>query len=67
MRRDGMKSETGKTRKQGQMSSPKNKSACGTLSYIAECRGMKQKKEISRWTAPPDGMNTIVRKYPAAS
>lgn len=61
-----MKREAIKTRKQRQTASSKNKPVCGTISYIAECRGTALKKDVCRWTAPPDSMNTIVRKYPAA-
>jgi hypothetical protein len=60
-----MKLVAGKTRKQRQTTGSKNKTVCGTISYIAECRGTIQKKDVARWAAPPDGMNTIVRKYPA--
>ncbi len=60
-----MKLVAGKTGKQRQTTSSKNKTVCGTISYIAECRGAVRKKDVSRWAAPPDGMSTIVRKYPA--
>jgi hypothetical protein len=42
------------------------KSPCGTLSYLAECRGVPQKAETfpRQWPAA-DFMNSAVRKYPA--
>jgi hypothetical protein len=62
-----MKSETNKSKKQHQTTSSKNKPTCGTLSYLAECRGLTKKTDLSRWTSPPDSINKIVRKYPAAT
>ena len=62
-----MKSETNKSKKQRQTTSSKIKPTCGTLSYLAECRGVTKKTDVSRWTAPPDSINKIVRKYPAAT
>jgi len=37
------------------------KTACGTLSYIAECRGMLQKDVSMRWVGPPEENNRLVR------
>ena len=56
--------EASKLKKQRQASS-KVRPVCGTLSYLAECRGVTKKTDVSRWTAPPDSVNKIVRKYPA--
>lgn len=61
-----MKHEAGKSRKQRQAANQKMKPLCGTLSYLAECRGMAQKAGPNRLSAPPGDMNKIVRKYPAA-
>jgi len=60
-----MMMETGKPKKQRQAGA-KVRPVCGTLSYLAECRGLTKKAEVSRWTAPP-GNSNIVRKYPATS
>ncbi len=62
---DVMKQETDKTKKQRQSTSGKTiKPACGTLSYIAECRGGLQKTCPSRGAAPSDSVNRIVRNHP---
>ena len=62
-----MKSETGGTKKQRKTGcSGGTKNPCGTLSYLAECRGNGgQKANSSRVSARPDGLNRIVRKHPA--
>jgi hypothetical protein len=61
-----MKSEAGRTKKQRKAEGTRGaKHPCGTLSYLAECRGNGQKAGSSRLPAPPDGMNRIVRKHPA--
>ncbi len=62
-----MKSEAGKTKKQPKTErSPGSKHPCGTLSYLAECRGAPQKTETFRRQGPAaDFMNRTVRKYPA--
>jgi hypothetical protein len=58
-----MKKETNKTRKQRHSTSGKTaKPACGTLSYIAECRGAQQKSDSIRWAAPPDSSDKMVKK-----
>ena len=58
-----MKQETGKTRKERQTAGVKSaKPVCGTLSYIAECRGLTQKAGSIRWAAPPGSIDKIVRK-----
>jgi len=58
-----MKRETNKKKKHGQPRSVKTaKPACGTLSYIAECRGAQQKTGSIRWAAPPDSSDKMVRK-----
>ncbi|HET6365466.1 MAG TPA: hypothetical protein VFG02_10475 [Nitrospirota bacterium] len=60
-----MKSEAGRTKKQRKAEGTRaSKPPCGTLSYLAECRGNTQKTDSSRWTTPPDGLNRIVRKHP---
>ena len=42
-----------------------SKPPCGTLSYLAECRGAPQKAETSqRQGAAVDFMNRTVRRYP---
>jgi hypothetical protein len=58
-----MKRETNKTKKQMQPTVGKStKPACGTLSYIAECRGAQQKIGSIRWAAPPDSIDKMVKK-----
>jgi hypothetical protein len=58
-----MKKETNKKRKQRQSTGGKTaKPACGTLSYIAECRGVQQKSGSIRWAAPPDSIDQMVKK-----
>jgi hypothetical protein len=58
-----MKKETNKTKKQRQPTGGKTaKPACGTLSYIAECRGAQQKSGSIRWAAPPDSIDKMVKK-----
>ena len=70
IRRETMKSEksdASKSKKHRQAEASKMKPPCGTLTYLAECRGVTQKPDATRWTAPPENMNRIVRKYPAGS
>jgi hypothetical protein len=57
--------ETGKPKKP-RHAGAKSKSCCGTLIYLAECRGTAKKSDMPRWTAPPDSINKIVRKHPAS-
>ena len=58
-----MKKETDKTKKQRQPIGRKTATpACGTLSYIAECRGAQQKSGSIRWAAPPDSIDKMVKK-----
>jgi hypothetical protein len=61
-----MKSEAGRTKKQRKAEGTRGaKPPCGTLSYLAECRGIAQKSGLFRSSAPPDDVNRIVRKNPA--
>ena len=58
-----MKQGTDKARKQRQSAGGKTtKPVCGTLSYLAECRGTMLKSGPTQGTAPPDGVNRIVRQ-----
>jgi len=58
-----MKQERETKKKQRESSARKTaKPTCGTLSYLAECRGMLQKTESTRWTAPPYGIKSMERK-----
>ena len=60
-----MKQRKGKGKKQRLLTNTSTaKTACGTLSYIAECRGTQQKDTSVRWTAPPEENNRLVRTYP---
>ncbi len=61
-----MKPATEKTKKQRASPAMTLKSPCGTLSYLAECRGAPQKTERFRKEGPAvDFMNRTVRRYPA--
>jgi hypothetical protein len=55
-----MKNEIEKIKKQRQTKSSRSKPICGTLSYLAECRGLAE-KGTARLPA-----GRIVRRYPAA-
>ncbi len=58
-----MKKETSKARKQRQPSNVKTeKPTCGTLSYIAECRGAQQKSGSIQWAAPPDSIDKMIKQ-----
>ena len=58
-----MKQEADKVKKLRQSSSGKmTKPVCGTLSYLAECRGILYKTGPTHGTAPPDSMNRMVRQ-----
>lgn len=58
-----MKRERETTKKQKESSARKTaKPTCGTLSYLAECRGTLQKAETSRWAAPPYGVRSYEKK-----
>jgi hypothetical protein len=61
-----MKSEAGKPRKHRQPVGSKVKPLCGTLTYLAECRGMAQKTSSAQKNAPPEIIDRNIRKYPAA-
>jgi hypothetical protein len=60
-----MKPEMTKSRKQKPPAGGKGKALCGTLSYLAECRGTAQKNLFARREAPPEIIDRIVRKHPA--
>jgi hypothetical protein len=58
-----MKQKRDTTNKKRESSAGKTaKPVCGTLSYLAECRGTLQKTESTRWTAPPYGIKSNERK-----
>ena len=61
-----MKRVTEKTRKQRASAAMTLKPPCGTLSYLAECRGALLKAEtFRRQEQRVDFMNRTVRRYPA--
>ncbi len=60
-----MKTESEKQKKLQHTKSSSSKPVCGTLSYLAECRGTVKKTGIFR-TAPPGEPGRIIRRYPAA-
>jgi len=62
-----MKRERGKLKKKRLSAGSKEKPVCGTLSYLAECRGMVQKPGSTELQESPGDMNKIVRKYPVKS
>jgi hypothetical protein len=58
-----MKQERETTKKQREPSARKiAKPICGTLSYLAECRGTLQKTESTHWAAPPYRIKSMERK-----
>jgi len=57
-----MKLEKETKKKQRESSARKTaKPTCGTLSYLAECRGTLQKTEFTQRAAPPHGIKSIER------
>jgi|GEM_PF-3551160 len=62
-----MKREGTKLKKKRSSAGSKEKPVCGTLSYLAECRGMVQRPGSTRSPETPGDMNKIIRKYPAKS
>jgi hypothetical protein len=61
-----MKSEPVKAKKHRQTTAVKAKPVCGTLTYLAQCRGTPQKTASERKEAPSVIVDRIVRKQPAA-
>ncbi len=59
-----MKREGTKQKKRHSSAGSKEKPVCGTLSYLAECRGMAQRTSSTRRPEYPGEMNKVVRKYP---
>ncbi len=57
-----MKREGAKFKKQHPSAGLKEKPVCGTLSYLAECRGMVQWAGSNRWPEHPSDVKKIVRK-----
>ncbi len=57
-----------KTRKQraSRAEGRPEKSCCGTLQYLAECRGLIRKIPPAVWKRQVDGENRIGRKYTTA-
>lgn len=62
-----MKSEAVKIMKQGQKTAVKAKPACGTLTYLAECRGTPKKTSSGKKEAPAALTGRFVRKQAPAS
>ncbi len=62
--RKTMRTALAKTGKPGTIGAAKPKPHCGTLTYIAECRGVLLKAgAVPRQTTPGDVMTRTVRKY----
>ena len=61
-----MKSEPVKTTKHGQKTAVKAKPVCGTLTYLAECRGTPKKTSSVRKEVPAALVGRFVRKQPPA-
>jgi len=58
-----MKQEMNKTKRQKHPANVKTaKPVCGTLSFMAECRGATKKAGSIRCAAPPDSIDQIGRK-----
>ncbi len=60
-----MKSEPGKSKQHQQTAGIKAKPVCGTLAYLAECRGTPKKTAAGRKEAPSVIIDRIVSKQPA--
>lgn len=60
-----MKREGARQKKRRSSAGSKEKPVCGTLSYLAECRGMVQRQGSTRRPDAPGEMNKIVRKHSA--
>ena len=61
-----MKSEPVKNRKHRQTAALKAKPVCGTLTYLAECRGTPKKTSSEKKEAPAALVGRFVRKQPPA-
>ena len=59
-----MKRVSAKSKKQNLKAGSKDKPVCGTLSYLAECRGLAQKSGTARKPELSAGMKKNVRKNP---
>jgi hypothetical protein len=59
-----MKREGAKQKKRHHCAGSKKKPVCGTLSYLAECRGVVRQSGSTKRPDIPGGTNQIVRKYP---
>lgn len=57
--RTGYMKPTGKTRKQRAADFGTAKRCCGTLDYIAECRGVSRKAGSPGWQGHIDAVNKI--------
>ena len=62
-----MKTEPVKNKKRRQAAARKIKPTCGTLSYLAECRGVQQTTGAGRKQAPSSFIGKIVYKKPLSS
>ena len=62
-----MKQERTKLKKKRSSASSKEKPVCGTLSYLAECRGTIQRLGSTRSSEPSGDMNKINRKQRSKS
>ncbi len=55
-----------KTRKPRAIEGRAEKHCCGTLRYLAECRGVIRKIPLPGWKKQVDGVNRIEQKYTTA-
>lgn len=62
-----MKTDPVKNKKQRRTAELKTKPACGTLTYLAECRGVPRKTASGRKQAPSSFVGKIVYKEPPSS
>jgi hypothetical protein len=62
-----MKTEPLKNRKQRQTANVKKKPACGTLNYLAECRGTQQKTAPGKREKPSIIGRIAYKKPPSLS
>jgi len=57
--------DTVRTRKPGRQEAPRpDKPCCGTLNYMAECRGVTKQTEPGRGRPRPELLNQCIRNFP---
>ncbi len=59
-----MKTGETKSRKRSQGAEEKQRPPCGTLSYIAACRGLRQKAALEAKAPVTDDLHHTIRRRP---